>query len=157
MAGFKQSNDSGLIGDINVTPFVDVVLVLLIIFMSTSSVIIRTALDLDIPVASNAEAEEAPPVLSILLTEKNALELNGEPVNRDGLIRRLEREVAVASKEKGERAEPVQALISARGAHAYQDVVDLIDLVKGTGVGAIALNTRVPDAASGPATGKETP
>ena len=145
MAGFKTDNDSGLIGEINVTPFVDVVLVLLIIFMSTSTVIIRTALDLDIPVASNAETMDETAIHSILLEEDNTLELNGEPSDEKTLIRYLKRAVAESKRRrKNGKSEPVQALISAGGDHDYQDVVHLIDVVKGTGVGAIALNTRAP-------------
>ena len=143
MAGFKTDNDSVLIADINVTPFVDIVLVLLIVFMSPSAVIIRTALDLDIPVASNAETKDEPPVFSILLTEKNDLELNGEPTDRSGLALSLKEEVETSRRDGN--SGPVQVLISARGDHAYQSVVDLIDLVQGTGVKAIALNTRVPE------------
>ena len=144
MAGFKTENDDGLISGINVTPFVDVVLVLLIIFISTSTVIVRAALDLDIPVAGNAEKKDEPPILSIRLTDDNSVELNGEPMSREVLKDRLEREVAVRRRhDTTHKGQSVQALISASGAHAYQAVVDLIDLVKGTGVNTIALNTKL--------------
>jgi biopolymer transport protein ExbD len=158
MAGFKTDDDSDLIGDINVTPFVDVVLVLLIIFMSTSTVIIRTALDLDIPVAGNADQKDEPPILSIHLTDEDTVELNGEPTSREALRDRLEREVRDRKRPGGGRdAQAVQALISAGGAHPYQAVVDLIDLVKGTGVNTIALNTKMPNPADSREGSKERP
>ena len=123
----------------------DVVLVLLIIFISTSTVIVRTALDLDIPVAGNAEKKDEPPILSIRLTDDNSVELNGEPMSRKALKDRLEREVADRRRhDTAHKGQSEQALISASGAHAYQAVVDLIDLVKGAGVSTIALNTRLP-------------
>lgn len=144
MAGFKLDKDDTLIADINVTPFVDVILVLLIIFISTSTVIVRTALDLDIPVAANADQVEASPVLSILLNEKNQISLNGKAVNKTRLDQLLRQEVSRRKqKSSAGKKDPVQVLISARGEHPFQSVVDLIDLVKGTGVNGIALNTRV--------------
>ena len=113
MACFKTDNDDGFISDINVTPFVDVVLVLLIIFISTSTVIVRTALDLDIPIAGNAEKKDEPPILSIRLTDDNSVELSGEPMSREALKERLEREVADRRRHDTAlvNAEPMKALV----------------------------------------------
>ncbi|PIW00084.1 MAG: biopolymer transporter ExbD, partial [Deltaproteobacteria bacterium CG17_big_fil_post_rev_8_21_14_2_50_63_7] len=55
MAGFKTSGDDDVLSDINVTPLVDVVLVLLIIFMVTASAIVKAAIAVDLPKASTAE------------------------------------------------------------------------------------------------------
>ena len=148
MAGFKSDNDDDLIGDINVTPFVDVALVMLVIFMATSAVIARTALDLEIPVAANSEEKEGPPILSVVLNEDESVALNGEPIDRPALENALRRQVQENQSARNDKGKPdpveTQVLISARGEHPYQKVVDLIDLVKGTGVNAIALNTKVP-------------
>ena len=56
MAAFKNSNnDDDIISDINITPMVDIILVLLIIFMVTASVIVTPAIKVDLPKAANAD------------------------------------------------------------------------------------------------------
>ena len=147
MAGFRTSGEDGLIGDINVTPFVDIALVLLIIFMSTSAVIVKTALDLEIPVASNAKETDGNQIISVLLNDDNSLELNGESISKEEIVTFLKKEVdrnrSRTTSADTVEAKETQVLISAKGEHNYQQVIDLIDLVKGTGVNAIALNTRI--------------
>jgi len=144
MAGFKTSGDDDMIADINVTPFVDIVLVLLIIFMATSTVVVRTALDLEIPKASNAEAKnDANMILSIELLGDKRLKLNGEDIAAEALRERL---VAEVDKNNGTpdatgKPQPTEVIITARGQQDYQDVVDVINLAKGAGVSGIALNT----------------
>lgn len=160
MAGFKTGGDDDMIADINVTPFVDIVLVLLIIFMATSTVIVRTALDLEIPKASKAEAKNnANMILSIELLDDKSLKLNGEAVTPDGLVKAIETEVEKnnANTDAEGKPQPTEVIITARGQQDYQDVVDVINLAKGAGVSGIALNTKpipndtskvVPDAAA---------
>lgn len=150
MAAFKQSADSELISEINVTPFVDVVLVLLIIFMSTSTVIIRTALDLEIPHAANARSMKQKTILSLVLKQNKSLELNGKSIEPAALVRQLTHEVKNRRDDDTTDTEPVQVLISANGNHRYQDVVDLIDKVKGAGVMHVALNTLLLDDGDSP-------
>ena len=135
MAGFAGNrNGDGLMSDINVTPFVDVSLVLLIIFMATSAIIIRAALEVDVPVAANATSKEEPTIRSIILKSDGSLAMDGKPVTREGLAAALEKD-----RSKSPRT---RAIVSAGGRHAYQAVIDLIDLLQGAGVSAIALNTK---------------
>ena len=152
MAGFKTDNDEDVIADINVTPLVDVVLVLLIIFMVTSSVIKTTAHDIPIPTAANAEEKDSPPPLSVGYKKAvdaagnttNMLRLNDKEVTRDELKTLLQAEVEKnrASSTDPEKQKTI-VLISASGEFAYQEVVDLIDLARGAGVSAVSLNTKV--------------
>jgi biopolymer transport protein ExbD len=151
MAGFKSDGDDDVMGDINVTPMVDVVLVLLIIFMVTSSVIQTTAHDIPIPTAANAEEKSAPPPLSIGFkkvtapdgTSSGDLRLNDEPMTRAQLTERLRAEVDKNKKNPDPEQQKTVVLISASGEFAYQEVVDLIDLARGAGVSAVSLNTKV--------------
>jgi biopolymer transport protein ExbD len=151
MAGFKSDNDDDVIGDINVTPLVDVVLVLLIIFMVTSSVIQTTAHDIPIPTAANAEEKSAPSPLSIGYkrvitpdgTARGELRLNDEPLNRAQLIARLEAEVAKNKLNPNPEQQKTVVLISASGDFPYQEVMDIIDAARGAGVSAVSLNTKV--------------
>ena len=60
MAGsslYQDDDGSGAITDINVTPFVDVVLVLLVVFIVTAKLIVARGVEIDKPKAANAEQE----------------------------------------------------------------------------------------------------
>lgn len=123
--------DEDVIAAINIVPFVDVVLVLLIIFMITSSAIVRASLTVDLPTAANADAA-VNATLNIVLQADGEILLDGNPVSRDQLSQHLER----ASWQDDD----VQAVISADRTIDYGRVVDLIDLVKANGVETFALN-----------------
>ena len=77
MAGSTRRR--GIVAEINVTPLVDIMLVLLIIFMLTAHLIARQAIAVDLPRASSSSA--APPTtLTITLTRDGALYLNAATV-----------------------------------------------------------------------------
>ena len=57
MAGFQTGDDDDVIAGINITPLVDIVLVLLIIFMVTTSYIVRAQINVDLPKAASGESE----------------------------------------------------------------------------------------------------
>ena len=151
MAGFTENSGSNaLMSDINVTPFVDVALVLLVIFMATSGIIIRAALEVDVPVATNAVPQEERAIRSIVLNEDGSIKLDGKPVTRERLAATLEREVAKRDQRNragGHRASRPRVIISAGGRHAYQSVMDIVDMVQGAGVRIIALNTKYKEEA----------
>ena len=72
----SSKNDSGLISGINVTPLVDITLVLLIVFIVTAKIIVTPAVPLDLPQA--AKSEEVPVVMSIVIPEKGQTSINGK-------------------------------------------------------------------------------
>src|ERR1700682_2773822 len=81
----------GIIADINVTPLVDIMLVLLIIFMLTANLIAKQAIEVELPRASQSTTLN-PTTLAVTLPREGALYLNGKPTTPDG----LRREVAAA-------------------------------------------------------------
>ena len=128
MAGLLKDDDD-LISDINVTPFVDVVLVLLIIFMVTSSYIAKAAIEVDLPkAASGGQAVET--TLNIVITKDGELLLNGETVQ----------EPAISEFIKNEKNPKLQAVIAADKGVPYGNVMRVIDVVKLNGVNSFALN-----------------
>ena len=131
MAGFNKTNDDEVISSINIIPFVDIVLVLLIIFMVTSTAIVNAAIKVDLPKAASA-GTAVEKTVNLVYTAQRQLFLDGEEVDMPEAARRI-----------GERAASnpdLQAVISADKGLPYGDVVRLIDLVKGSGVSAFALN-----------------
>lgn len=135
------TGNDGPITSINVTPFVDVVLVLLIIFMATSSYIANPAIEVDLPqAASGGDAVET--TLALVLDKNGKLYLNGEPTTEPNL--------ALHCRSASEKDANIQAIIAADGASRHSQVVRLIDLVKLNGVKSFALNIDTPAPAGGP-------
>jgi len=125
------SDDEEAITGINVTPLVDVTLVLLIIFMVTTSYIVKAAIEVDLPQAATAR-ESRPSSLSVVLTRQGQLYLNDRVTTEEQLV---------AALRSGVEANPdIQVLIGADTSLEYGRVVGLIDLIKQHGVRRYALN-----------------
>jgi biopolymer transport protein ExbD len=139
-AGAKKKGGE-VISSINVTPFVDIVLVLLIILMVTSTHIVKASLAVELPkAASGGEAVES--TLNIVVTKESEILLDGNPVDENELIARVRSE-----RQKNPK---LQAVISADRGVPYGAVVNVIDLVKLNGVKTFALNIeRKPRPAGG--------
>src|SRR5947209_19222309 len=72
------SQDDGPIASINIIPFVDIVLVLLVIFIVTSAAIVRASLKVDLPRAAAGGAKAVSP-LNVVLERDGPLALDGRP------------------------------------------------------------------------------
>ncbi len=126
-----QVDEEEAITGINVTPLVDITLVLLIIFMVTTSYIVHTTIKVDLPRARTGD-ETKPTTLAVTFTRPGDLYLNGELTSEEDLVDRVRDEVS--------RDPDIQAVISADTALRYGRVVWLIDLIKQLGVRRYALN-----------------
>jgi biopolymer transport protein ExbD len=131
MAGQLQDGGDEEITGINVTPLVDVVLVLLIIFMVTANFIVRETMEVDLPRAANA-GETVQGLLAVVMDKQGRLYLDGEEVSESQLRQKV---AATVEKDKETRA-----ILSADQALPYGEVMHLIDVVKGEGVTRFALN-----------------
>ncbi|MCM2277497.1 MAG: biopolymer transporter ExbD [Oligoflexia bacterium] len=81
--GAGESGDEGdapIVAEINITPLTDVFLVLLIIFMVTSSVMSQMGVSVNLPQASSATSEAQPEGVIVTLLAGGALQVNGDPV-----------------------------------------------------------------------------
>ncbi len=132
-AGLKQNgldSESELVS-INVTPLVDITLVLLIIFMVTSSLVLRETVEVDFPRPA-AGASRTPVLLSIVMNEDSTLLLDGAEVSEAELRKQV---VLAIGKDK-----QTGAVVSAHKSVSYGKVVRLIDAIKGDGVERFVLN-----------------
>jgi biopolymer transport protein ExbD len=128
----RQHDDSDAeIVAINVIPLVDIVLVLLIIFMVTTSFIVKETVEVDLPKAAHA-GETVQGLISIILDKEGRLFLDGAEVNEASLKQHVRSSVL---KDKESRA-----IVSADQSLPYGQVMHLIDIVKGEGVAKFALN-----------------
>ena len=74
----EVENDPGILAEINITPLVDIFLVLLIIFMVTSSVMSQVGVDVTLPQASNATSQSQPDGVIVTLLPGGAIKVNQE-------------------------------------------------------------------------------
>ena len=131
MAGPVDTEEDDVIATINMVPFIDICLVLLIIFMVTSSYIVRQAIEVDLPRAASGSSV-TPTTISIEVLRTGALKFNGAAATREEIDRQVRAEVAAN--------ESVQAIIAGDRNVDYGAVVDIVDLVKLAGVRSFALN-----------------
>jgi biopolymer transport protein ExbD len=120
----------GIIAEINVTPLVDIMLVLLIIFMLTAHLIAKQAIEVELPRASNATTLK-PTTIAVTLTSDGSLYLNDKPVTAAAL--RDQVAAAVAKDLK------TQVVISGDKSVSHGRVVWVLDLVKSLGVTSFAI------------------
>src|SRR5476649_1244915 len=116
----------GAIADINVTPLVDITLVLLIVFMVTAPMIVNNpSIKVELPKAASGD-ETLKSTLALTLQREAAggysLYLNGEKTDEPQAVLQIR---ATLEKNKD-----VQAIIAADKGIAYGDVVHVVDLVK---------------------------
>ena len=140
-ADLGTGEEDDVISSINIIPFVDIVLVLLIIFIVTSATIVRASLEVDLPKAASAGAS-VETTLNLVFTSDRKLLLNGAEIERSVLVETVKNEVS--------RDPKVQAVIAADQSLPYGEVVGIIDLVKKNGITSFALNIeRVTEEAKG--------
>lgn len=125
-----------MISGINVTPLVDVVLVLLIVLMVTASYTVSKSLPMNLPKASSGESQTR--AMTISLDEKGTLFLDGAQMSRA--------ELQLKVREK-KAAGDVSALIAADGLAQHRLVVQVIDLLRLEGVTQFAINVAPEDIA----------
>ncbi|HVT05873.1 MAG TPA: biopolymer transporter ExbD [Polyangia bacterium] len=126
-----DGEEGGMISGINVTPLVDITLVLLIIFMVTATYIVRQAIHIDLPRAANA-GESTGTTLAIILTKDGDIYVDGKKRDETGL-RDAAREALAKDKD-------ARAIISADKNALHGSVVRVLDLIKGEGVSKFAIN-----------------
>lgn len=120
------------LSEINVTPMVDVMLVLLIIFMVTANFIVRETVEVDLPRAANTQDKTVQGPVMLTMDKDAKIFFDGVEVANDALLAKMKDAVA---KDK-----EVRAIISADQSLNYGKVMALIDLVKEAGIAKFALN-----------------
>jgi biopolymer transport protein ExbD len=128
------------ISGINVTPLVDVTLVLLVVFMVTATYVVKDAISVDLPRAA-AGGEIVGPTLAIALDREGKLFVDGAPATPESA-----REAVRAALARSAEA---RAVISADRAVSHGRVIEVIDLVKREGLTRFAIDVEREEGAAG--------
>ena len=125
-----ETGDDGVVTGINVTPMVDIMLVLLIIFMVTAKLTSDTELKVQLPRAATAAAP-ASAALTVTLDEKGGIALGKTAVDLEGLKANLARE---------SRLNPgLRVTVAADGQLPYKTIVTVLDSIRQSGVSRVGL------------------
>ena len=129
MAGGASDSDEGITA-INVTPLVDVTLVLLIIFMVTTKIVMNQTVPLDLPKASTGTSD-VQVVFSIIMAADGRAFVDTKPIPNDDAILQLAREAATSHPD-------LRVVIKADAAVTHGRVIHVLDLLKQAKVSKIA-------------------
>jgi biopolymer transport protein ExbD len=126
----SASNDDDMITAINVTPLVDITLVLLVILMVTASYVVSKAIPLELP--KGATGEMLPTTLSVSIDRDGKTYLDATAIDEPTLRQRI---------KAAHTADPeVRAVIAADGRTSHANVVHVIDLLRREDVTKFALD-----------------
>ena len=130
-----DSGDGDIVAEINVTPLTDIFLVLLIIFMVTSTALTQQGTKVNLPHAAAGGAE--PSGVIVTATADHRIELNGKPVPLDGLRAALE----ATFQKGGER----NVILQGDRNVVLEQAVQIMTVAKEAGAEKIAIATAPPE------------
>ncbi len=136
----KSSSGDEVISDINVTPLVDVVLVLLVVFLVTAKMMLGQTLPLDLPKAATGGEQQI--VLAVELGAGGQTVVNGRAVADERAVGALAREALAKDPE-------LRAVVQADAKVYHGRVVRVLDAIKSAGVARIAFGVE-PEGGQGP-------
>jgi biopolymer transport protein ExbD len=137
MAGGARGGDEDeLITGINVTPLVDIVLVLLIILMVTASYIVSKSIPMDLPTAVSG-TETPPRQLTVSLDAQGHVYIDSERATWEELTR--------ASRRFARENEQARAVIEADRAVSHGEFIRVVDILRHAGITRYAINVNPRD------------
>jgi biopolymer transport protein ExbD len=138
MAGGAIQDEDAITG-INVTPLVDITLVLLIIFMVTTKIVLNQTVPLDLPKAATGSSD-VQVVFSIVLAVDGRVFVDSKQIQNDDAILALARDAQAQHPE-------LRAVIKADTAVTHGRVIHVLDLLKQAKVAKIAFGVSPAPAA----------
>jgi biopolymer transport protein ExbD len=135
--GFNDNKQNAPMADINVTPMVDVMLVLLVIFIITAPLFTH-AIKLDLPNAQSAPAPEKPETISLSINEAGMIFWNDQPIQQQELNDKL----ALAAKKN---PQPELQLRADKGTR-YEVIAQVMAAAQSNGLSKLGFVTDPKDA-----------
>jgi biopolymer transport protein ExbD len=139
--GFDSKRDSAPMADINMTPLIDVMLVLLVIFIITAPLFTH-AIRLDLPKVSSAPARQTPQTITLSIDDAGHLYWDGKPLALAALRTRL--------MAAGKAPQPPDIHLRAARATRYDVIAEVMAAAQAAGLERIGFVTEPPPAAANP-------
>jgi biopolymer transport protein TolR len=128
----ERNPGSRPMSDINMTPLIDVMLVLLVIFMITAP-LMTTSLKLDLPKTEGARPSDAPLFIAVAINEQGQMFVGDEAVTAEQLLQR--------ARDAARRDPLTEVQLRADGRVPYGRVAELIGLVQDAGLSRVGFVT----------------
>ena len=129
----RRSKREGRSVFVNTTSFIDVLFVLLLFFMVSTTFVSQPAMNLDLPKAVHSEATRQPAIV-IHVRENGAVYLNDEPIDV-GLLEQTLASRLAASTDKG-------VVLEADSRVSHGRVIEVLDVIKGAGAAKLTIATQ---------------
>lgn len=133
MAAAPGSNDSGEINNINITPMVDIMLVLLVIFMVTANFLKKESVNINLPKVAASDPNVAQSI-QVALTRDGKLLMEGAETDRDRMMAVLTRDARIRPN--------MRVTLSADESLSYGTIANVMGLIRKSGVSRIALSVK---------------
>jgi biopolymer transport protein ExbD len=134
MGASLGGNSEEAIAEINIVPFVDIILVVLIIFMVTAPLVLKPAIDVSLPQASSGEAKETEKNLDVIIAATGEIYINGKP----GDLEALKEQASITSKSAVDSG----AILNADKAVTLEKLTEVIDTIKLAGIKKVAFSIK---------------
>jgi len=128
----STSSDDGMITGINVTPLVDITLVLLVVFIVTAKIVVAPAIPLDLPKASSGDDTQV--IFSVLMPADGQIMVNSAPIKSLTALQSF-------AKAEHQKHPNLRAVIQADGRVKHERVIAVLDSLKKSGILKIAFGT----------------
>jgi biopolymer transport protein ExbD len=130
---FRKSKRNSRSVFVNVTSFIDVLFVLLLFFMVSTTFVNQPAMSLDLPKAVHSQGQRQPAII-VYVDQNGGIRINDEPVN-DALLDSALRSRLAASDDKA-------VILKADSRVSHGAVVHVLDIIKGAGVLKLTIATQ---------------
>ena len=119
---------------LDVTPLIDVIFLLLIFFMISTTFISAPGIHVNLPTANSKANPESGKPIEVTVTEKNEIYIDGRSIKKEAIQRELSQIKKTSDKEL--------LVIKADGQVRHQVVVDIMDAAKQAGIKKLSIATR---------------
>ncbi len=139
MMNRKRTPKKGLMTEINITPFTDVVLVLLIIFIIATPLIYQGKIKINLPETKNTKTEEKPMKMTVQITEGGSIYVDDVEYKLPEDSEKLRTKVLSTVGNSDNSAVVINGDKNSR----YSSIISVIDLIKEIGIKKIMLGTQI--------------
>lgn len=127
----QTHKNKAVMAEINMVPFIDITLILLIIFMVMSPMLVQMQLNVDLPKSQAINTSADDDVIRIEVQKNGSIEVMGQRVTMNNLERELVLRMGKANKKT--------ILVQADKTVAIQSVVDVFDVAKKLGAAKLGI------------------